>query len=511
MAEPRKILIVSFEHLPGESSASTRLTELIRALGPAFTVDVLTAKIEGAAHVERYHGARLLRVPMTGRDLPERVQTFERAVRRQVESDDYDLVHVTDPFGSYPVFQERARGGWRVVYDAHGLTNRRLAWTEPDAAAELRFATRLERIERHGLLAADLVLTATRTVAEEIRRLAVSPDRIRIAPGPVDQALFGEYRPTPGRGLRIAYVGRCTPGGGGDVLLCALRLLLDAGAEATLAIAGGASPAGRRALEQLTAGLGLSNAVEWVGPLPHERVPEFLGEAHVCVAPFAPPPDAGDMDFGSLKLAEYLASGRPAVAADTALHRELAGDAALFFRPGDPNDLAEKIVALGRDPALAEEIAQRGRARAVEQFDLELYRRAVLGAYRDLLDPSIVVAPDAGPASEAETPTGRASTTSPNAKVATSPSARAGARTPTSIAARAVEDGQGPTIAIPLPPEGTASPSTRARARTPTPTGARVAESTPSPTIAVRLPIDGAPTPPESMADDADWFGPYLG
>ena len=84
-----RILYCSFEVLPESSGRSARATELLRGLAPHFQVDGLTLKAPELSHVERYFGVRLLRVPVSGADLPSRAQSFERAVRRQLESDEY--------------------------------------------------------------------------------------------------------------------------------------------------------------------------------------------------------------------------------------------------------------------------------------------------------------------------------------------------------------------------------------------------------------------------------------
>jgi hypothetical protein len=106
--------------------------------------------------------------------------------------------------------------------------------------------------------------------------------------------------------------------------------------------------------------------------------------------------------LGSLKLVECLAAGRPVVAADSPLHRELAGlpPAAVFFRPGDAGELAGKLQQLAKDPAQRAQLADRARSRARSAFDAGLARKAVLRAYYDLLDPSVVVTADAYAAPE---------------------------------------------------------------------------------------------------------------
>ncbi len=469
MSEPQKVLLVSFDPLPGESSAGSRLTELIRGLTPVFAVDVLTPKTEGHAHIERYYGARLMRVPMLRRDVPSRAQTFERAVRRQIESDEYDLVHVTDAFGAQPIFQGRSRGGYKIVFDAHALASRQIPIANPEAREELRFSTRLRRIERRALLGADRVLAAPFLLAE-LRALGVPGDRTREIPPAVDLGLFREVPPPPDGALQIAYLGSCAPWEGTGVLLEALRALLDAGVAARLAVAGTVEAIGRRALRKPIAALHLEEAIEWFGPLPHEEVPGFLARAHACVAPFSAPADAGPCELGSIKLAEYLAAGRPVVAADTPLHRALAGgDAADFFKPGDAADLAARLAALARDPARRADLGERARLHARAAFDADEARRALLRAYYELIDPALVDSPV------------------PEA------AAGGGEATTATIAAATAGDREGTHPAVASRDAGDDEPTPQARD---------------GGTAPVAMPSREPPSVP--AADDSDWFGAHL-
>jgi glycosyltransferase involved in cell wall biosynthesis len=397
VSELRKILLASLDVIPDATGASTRLTEILRGLTPVFNVDALTPKTEAHSHIERYYGARLMRVPMLRRDLPSRAQTFERAVRRQLESEEYDLIHVTDAFAGYPVCQRKGQAGYRIIYDAYSLPSLHVQLTNPEVSSELRFMTRLRRIELHCLLAADLVLVSSEAFKSQIERLGVPADQIRVVPPPVDIARFVEAPLPPEPPLKLLYIGACRAWEGIETVLKALRLLLDLGVQAKLAIGGELDEPAKRLLRAASASLRLGDAVERLGPIAHEQMHEVLEQAHICLAPFCAPAAVGAVGLGSLKLVEYLAAGRPVVAADSPLHRELAGTppAAVFFRPGDAGELAGKLQQLAKDPAQRAQLAERARSRARSNFDAGLARKAVLRAYYDLLDPTVVVTADA--------------------------------------------------------------------------------------------------------------------
>jgi glycosyltransferase involved in cell wall biosynthesis len=75
-----------------------------------------------------------------------------------------------------------------------------------------------------------------------------------------------------------------------------------------------------------------------------------------------------------------MAHGMPIVAADTAVNREVCGDAALYFRPHDPSDLAEKIRCLCADEALRQKLSENGCTRAATHFRWEDHVARLLAA-----------------------------------------------------------------------------------------------------------------------------------
>ena len=80
---------------------------------------------------------------------------------------------------------------------------------------------------------------------------------------------------------------------------------------------------------------------------------------------------------------EALACGCPVVASSIPAHREVLGDAALFFEDGNPGALVAQLRRLLRDPDLRADLQARGRARA-QQFRWTDAAMRVVGALRQL-------------------------------------------------------------------------------------------------------------------------------
>jgi glycosyltransferase involved in cell wall biosynthesis len=84
-----------------------------------------------------------------------------------------------------------------------------------------------------------------------------------------------------------------------------------------------------------------------------------------------------------------MALGCPVVAARVGGIPEVVrdGDDGLLHRPGDPDDLAAKIVALLSDPARAAELGRRAAARCEQGFHPVVVAARMAAHYRRLRKP----------------------------------------------------------------------------------------------------------------------------
>jgi glycosyltransferase involved in cell wall biosynthesis len=169
-------------------------------------------------------------------------------------------------------------------------------------------------------------------------------------------------RSGPLSSIKLAYLGAISVQDGAETLASVLARVLARGLDATLAVLGDGDA--RAALEAEVRRKGLCERVTLTGWVPYEQVPELLEEADVCLdpAPATPVNERSTM----IKVAEYLALGKPVVAFDLRETRRTAGDAALLIAAGDIESFAEAIVKLARDPGLRIELAKRARERARE-------------------------------------------------------------------------------------------------------------------------------------------------
>src|SRR3989338_8141448 len=77
---------------------------------------------------------------------------------------------------------------------------------------------------------------------------------------------------------------------------------------------------------------------------PYQEIPYWLRAADLCIVIGTKKNEYSYLHTSPMKLFEYMASGRPILAADTPANREIVSEnEAYFYEPDDPKDLADKI------------------------------------------------------------------------------------------------------------------------------------------------------------------------
>jgi glycosyltransferase involved in cell wall biosynthesis len=97
------------------------------------------------------------------------------------------------------------------------------------------------------------------------------------------------------------------------------------------------------------------------------------------------PDDALTRHSTMIKVTEYVAGGLACLIADLPENRVTAGDAALYFRAGDADDLARRLEELIDKPELVQELSRKAAARGPAVAWPSSADRLV-AAYRRLLD-----------------------------------------------------------------------------------------------------------------------------
>ena len=96
-----------------------------------------------------------------------------------------------------------------------------------------------------------------------------------------------------------------------------------------------------------------------------------------------------------LVIIEAMAAGKPVIATAVSGIPEVVadGETGLLVPPGRPDALAQAILRLAEDPALAGRMGEAGRQRAARQFSTESFTQAVAQLYGHILGPLPRVTP----------------------------------------------------------------------------------------------------------------------
>jgi glycosyltransferase involved in cell wall biosynthesis len=181
-----------------------------------------------------------------------------------------------------------------------------------------------------------------------------------------------------GKDLLVLYLGTMGPQDGVDILIEAAALIARERDDVSFQIVGGGPEVPR--LKRMATERGLDGVLTFAGVRVGKELAAYLSTADVGVAPDPKNPmnDKSTMN----KILEYMAFGKPVVLFDLTEGRRAAADAALYARPDDPDDFADKIVELLDSARLRRELGERGRRRIEEFLNWDRDKIQLLAAYQ---------------------------------------------------------------------------------------------------------------------------------
>ena len=311
-----------------------------------------------------------------------------RLVRRLARTRRFDVVHACNPpdlllLAALPL----KRHGTRFVFDHHDLVPE-LYLSRFGRGRDLPYRLML-LLERLTFQLADVViatnesyrhvaLTRGRKDPDDVFVVRNGPDLARFRPQTADDSL------RRGRRHLLAYVGMMGPQDGVDQALRALAVLRKTRSDWYAVFVGDGDMLAD--MQRLSIGLGITEMVKFTGLLEQGEVVRVLSSADVCIAPEprSPSNDVSTM----IKVGEYMAMGKPVVSYDLAETRVTAGEAALYARPDDVDDLAHCLDRLLDDGDLRSRLGEAGRARVERVLAWKHSESQLLAAYARALEKS---------------------------------------------------------------------------------------------------------------------------
>ena len=249
-------------------------------------------------------------------------------------------------------------------------------------------------MEDANLTAASLIIVVSDVLRDQLVARGYDPARIVMVPNGVDTNAIGPHLAEPSQRPRlglpldvpvIGFIGSLGLWHGVEVLIEAFDRLLRghpdiAARDPRLLIIGDGDR--MPMVRALIAKLGLADRVKLTGVVPQAEGVRFLASSDILVSPHVPNPD-GSPFFGSpTKIFEYMALQRPIVASRLGQLGALLdhGRTALLTEPGNPDEVAEAIATLLRQPDLAEKLALAARREAVERHSWDQRVDVILSA-----------------------------------------------------------------------------------------------------------------------------------
>jgi glycosyltransferase involved in cell wall biosynthesis len=216
--------------------------------------------------------------------------------------------------------------------------------------------------------------------AERVLRANGFTKPVRVIPQfGVDPSIF---RPAPNRRrnvrFAIGFAARLVPEKGASLLLSALKQLER---DWDLRIVGGGPE--RAKLEATAYRLGIASRVQFIPWQPSEQMPDVFQALDVLVAPSLSRPNWTEQ-FGRV-LVEAMACGIPVIGSSAGEIPNVIGDAGLIFSEGNITELVGALRSLIDDPARAEDLRLRGRARVLDMFTQERIVDETYAVYRELV------------------------------------------------------------------------------------------------------------------------------
>lgn len=170
---------------------------------------------------------------------------------------------------------------------------------------------------------------------------------------------------------QILSVGRLVEKKGIKHLIMAMKYVVKVFPDAKLII-GGSGPE-KDILEDISERCGLNEKVIFVGYIKNSDLPKYYASSDIFVLTSIET-EAGDTEGLGVVLLEAMASGTPVIGSEMGGITDIIedGETGLLAKPGNPEDIADKIIRLLRDERERERLSENGLKVVKEKFSWDL-------------------------------------------------------------------------------------------------------------------------------------------
>ncbi len=208
---------------------------------------------------------------------------------------------------------------------------------------------------------ADRIITATQAMKQHLITKGVEADKIQVVYDSVDKEKIPQKKEAAAA-WGVIHLGAIDRQHNVEVLIAAIPVVLKHFPQAKFFLVGGGRE--KENMQKLAARLGVQHRCIFTGSLPCGQAREFLTKAAIGV--ITRKDVLPNRIITTLKVFEYWASNTAVISTSADGIREIAsaGKNILWFRSGNANALAEKIVLLLNDRAYRDKLASGGFLRA---------------------------------------------------------------------------------------------------------------------------------------------------
>ncbi|MBW4560738.1 MAG: glycosyltransferase family 4 protein [Mojavia pulchra JT2-VF2] len=398
-----KIAYIAFDTVPAPKGAAIHIAAFSVALGAAFgDVQLVTVSPTAASidYYEIYPQVMQTALPAIGDNLIQRILYFRRVLKSWLQRQRFEVIHIRSIYEGFAIALNKQQYCDRLIFEVNGLPSIELKYRYPDVADDQELLHKLQSQEQICLEAADLIITPSNVTNEYLQARGIPATKIRVIPNGVDLNVFtynlnsanfhhsswrdGNF-PSPKRKLRILYFGTLSSWQGVNLAIEALALV-SRDLPACLTVIGQARDYQVKKLNQLALKLGVTDELTILEPMSQTQLVEHIHASDIILAPLTPNDRNLIQGCCPLKILEGMATGKPVIASDLPVVRELGEDGRHFLlvKSGSAKAIRDAVLQLQNNPELATQIAVNARQRIEECYTWQRAGEALIAAYAEL-------------------------------------------------------------------------------------------------------------------------------
>jgi glycosyltransferase involved in cell wall biosynthesis len=385
----KKILYTAFDIVPSPKGASTHILYNIRGLvNRNYGVHLITPNDGLLPTEDTIEGAQVTRVTQ---DLTQnflaRAAHFGKSVFTHLTlNPNYDLVHYRNIWDGLHIAQNKKRFGYKTLFEVNGLPSIELKYHYPGLDVDL--VSKIKEQEIATLHLSDAIICPSNVTRDYIASLGLNRKLVTVIPNGVSAS---DFSPSPlpvrdGRVPVLLYIGTLADWQGLDIVIRALPKILEQH-PVRLHIVGRGRSRQRKMLSKQIRKMGVEGSVTVQPAIPHHEIPALIAESDICIAPLGLNDRNVTQGACPIKVLEYMAAGRPLLASNMPIVRELVREDmdALLFSPSDPDDLARQVLSLLNDFELSKRLARSASERVLSKFTWHESQKKLEKVYGKLL------------------------------------------------------------------------------------------------------------------------------